>query len=91
MQWPGANTSKIAVESDMTVKTFGSGKMPTFDLDSPELPGHTAVWLCSNEARFLRGKFVWANWDAEELLQKKAQIEGSPMLTINCIGWPYSP
>lgn len=59
--------------------------------DKPELPGHTAVWLCSDEARFLRGKFIWCNWDVDELKAKKDEIEGSLLLTANCIGWPYSP
>ena len=58
--------------------------------DTPELPGHTAVWLCSDEAKFLRGKFIWTNWDIEELKAKKEEIEGTLLLTVNCIGWPYS-
>ena len=66
-----------------------SGAPPT--LDAIELPAHFAVWLCSEEAKFLRGKFVWCNWDVEELLEKKADIEGTLLLTANCIGWPYTP
>jgi hypothetical protein len=50
-----------------------------------ELPGHFAVWLASPEARFLRGKFVYANWDVEELLSRSKEIEGSPMLTLGLI------
>lgn len=35
---------------------------------SPEnLPGNFAVWAASPEATFLHGRFVWANWDVEEL------------------------
>ena len=59
--------------------------------DTPELAGHAAVWLCSEEAKFLRGKFVWCNWDVDEMKAKKEEIEGSLLLTANCIGWPYSP
>lgn len=43
------------------------------------LPGHFYVWLASSEARFLRGKFVWANWDADEMVQR-AEIRGSKLL-----------
>lgn len=32
-----------------------------------ELAGNFAVWAASPEARFLHGRFVWANWDVEEL------------------------
>ncbi|KAK2044726.1 hypothetical protein LZ31DRAFT_421598, partial [Colletotrichum somersetense] len=31
------------------------------------LPGHFAVWAASKEAAFLHGRFVWANWDMEEI------------------------
>lgn len=32
-----------------------------------DLPGQFAVWAASNEAAFLHGRFVWANWDVDEL------------------------
>jgi hypothetical protein len=61
-------------------------------LDSPLLAGHFAVWLCSEEAKFLRGRFVWCNWDVEELRTKKKLFDENPLLTTgNCIGWPYKP
>lgn len=31
------------------------------------LPGNLAVWAASNEARFLHGRFIWSNWDVEEI------------------------
>ena len=58
---------------------------------TPKLAGHTAVWLCSGEAKFLRGRFVWTNWDVDELMKKKDEIASGSLLTVNCIGWPYSP
>ena len=32
-----------------------------------DLPGQFAAWAASNEADFLHGGFVWANWDVDEL------------------------
>jgi hypothetical protein len=47
------------------------------------LPAGFAVWLCSPEADFLRGKFLWSNWDVEELKAKKEVIENDQsQLTI---------
>ena len=43
-----------------------------------DLPAGFAVWLCSPEADFLRGKFLWSNWDVEELKAKKDVIENDP-------------
>ena len=46
------------------------------------------VWLCS-EGAFLKGRFVWVNWDVKELLEKKEAIEKDPtMLTLGLLGWP---
>ena len=75
-----------AVVTDMHAK----GDMKSPHIDTLELPSHFTVWLCSEEARFLRGRFVWANWDVHELKGKEAEIEGSLLLTANCIGWPFA-
>ncbi|KAH7014436.1 uncharacterized protein B0I36DRAFT_389332 [Microdochium trichocladiopsis] len=32
-----------------------------------DLPGHFAVWAASPEAEFLHGRYVWVNWDVEDL------------------------
>ena len=53
-----------------------------------DLPGHFCVWLASPEAKFLKGKFVWANWDAEELLALSEQIQTSRLLTVTLDGVP---
>jgi len=50
-------------------------------LDEVELPARTLVWLASSEAKFLRGKLVWANWDAEELVSRAEEIKSSLVLT----------
>lgn len=51
-----------------------------------ELPAHFFVWLASQEAEFLRGKFVWANWDAEELLARRDEIRSSMLLQVTLNG-----
>jgi hypothetical protein len=53
-----------------------------------ELAASFVVWATSTEAAFLKGKFVWANWDVNELIAKKEALEASPQLTIGLIGWP---
>ncbi|KAK3678421.1 hypothetical protein LTR78_001718 [Recurvomyces mirabilis] len=78
------------VESAMSEKSF-AGKAQAPQYDTVELPAHFAVWLCSQEAGFLRGKFAWCNWDVEELIAKKDELQGSLVATANCIGWPYAP
>ena len=46
------------------------------------------VWLASHEAAFLNGKFVWVNWDAEELIARKSEIEGTMAMKVILGGVP---
>jgi hypothetical protein len=46
------------------------------------------VWLASTEARFLKDKFVWVNWDVDELKAKAKEIQESRVLTVHLSGVP---
>ncbi len=52
------------------------------------LPAAFSVWLSSPEASFLESKFVWANWDVQELKSRAEEIRGSKVLTIMLDGVP---
>ena len=55
-----------------------------------KLGGDFMVWLASLESEFLRGRFVWTNWDVDELKAKAASIERDPaMLRPTMGGWPF--
>ncbi|KAF2666050.1 oxidoreductase [Microthyrium microscopicum] len=67
-----------------------AGGVESFGMDDKvALPASFAVWLSSDEARFLKGKFCWANWDVDELKAKAKAIEASPQLSIQLVGWPF--
>lgn len=53
------------------------------------LPASFSVWLASPEASFLKGKFLWTNWDVDELKAKAKEIEESNQLSIGLGGWPF--
>lgn len=53
-----------------------------------ELPGCFQVWLASPEAEFLKGKFVWVNWDVEELKARADEIKDSLLLRVSLHGVP---
>lgn len=57
------------VMTDMVVDSFKK-----FALDTPELVGGTAVWLSTDAARFLTGRFISANWSVEDLVKQKGKI-----------------
>jgi hypothetical protein len=53
------------------------------------LPGNFAVWLASLEAAFLKGKFVWVNWDVDELVARREVIKGSKELELTLKGLAF--
>ncbi|OAP61750.1 hypothetical protein AYL99_03953 [Fonsecaea erecta] len=58
------------------------------DQDTVQLPSNFMVWLSSPEAAFLKGRFVWANWDVTELKQKESAFQADPtLLTLGLLGW----
>jgi hypothetical protein len=51
-----------------------------------KLPGDFSVWLASPEAEFLNGRFMWAQWDVDELISLKERVVADPTyLTIALI------
>lgn len=57
--------------------------------DHVSLPGCFNVWLASSEAQFLKGKFLWTNWDVDELKTRAKEIEESRQLNVDLVGWPF--
>jgi NAD(P)-dependent dehydrogenase (short-subunit alcohol dehydrogenase family) len=57
--------------------------------DNVSLPASFNVWLASSEASFLRGRYLWANWDVDELKEKRKEIKNTPLLSLGLVGWPF--
>ena len=56
--------------------------------DDPSLPAGMAVWLVADHrAEALNGKFIWANWDVEEVLNRKDDIREKGLLSLGLMGW----
>lgn len=52
------------------------------------LPADFSVWAVSSEAMFLAGRYIWANWDVDELKEMKEKIVGENLLVMGLRGWP---
>ena len=51
------------------------------------LPAHFCLWCAGPEGGVLHGRFVWAQWDVDELLAMKGRFEKDPMyFTVGLIG-----
>ncbi|KAL9114690.1 MAG: hypothetical protein Q9227_001368 [Pyrenula ochraceoflavens] len=79
---PGVIDTSMAKKGGLVA----SGKVP---VDDPRLPAHFTLWLASPEAAFLRGRFVWCNWDVPELIAMKDKIAKSTLFTTNLEGFPF--
>lgn len=53
------------------------------------MPASFNLWLASPEARFLKGRFLWANWDIEELKKNAKDIEAGQRFSVGLVGWPF--
>jgi NAD(P)-dependent dehydrogenase (short-subunit alcohol dehydrogenase family) len=71
---------------DMTPEKEEALKLIT---DEVGLPAAYCVWLASPEAVFLKGKFMWSNWDINELKQREREIQAG-WLDIGPLGWPFA-
>ncbi|KAH7419814.1 hypothetical protein BKA64DRAFT_699831 [Cadophora sp. MPI-SDFR-AT-0126] len=68
----------VNVQPGTIASDMGSVKGGEFVYDDPKLPGNFCVWLASAEADFLHGRFVWANWDVDELKARVKEVESKP-------------
>ena len=76
------------VDTDMN-REAGGVKALGFE-DHVSLPASFCVWLASPEASFLRNKFLWANWDVDELMERREELEQRQgLLGITLGGWPF--
>ena len=53
------------------------------------LPASFNLWLSTPEARFLKGKFLWCNWDIDDLKSRAEEIRLGRLLNIDLNGWPF--
>ncbi|RDL41956.1 Uncharacterized protein BP5553_01935 [Venustampulla echinocandica] len=86
---PGVRVMNVhpgAIDTGMAKRAKDAGLELPFD--DIELPASFMVWAASPEAEFLRNKYMWANWDVDELKAQKEELVSSPQLTIGLLGWP---
>ncbi|KAE8448076.1 hypothetical protein EG329_009841 [Mollisiaceae sp. DMI_Dod_QoI] len=74
------NVHPGVVETAMNVKS----KLPP--MDDAGLVGGLMVWLAGPEASFMKGKFLWANFDVDEMKERAVEIEQSNDLRLGLLG-----
>ncbi|KAI6910122.1 hypothetical protein KC318_g4283 [Hortaea werneckii] len=64
-----------AIYTPTVAKNVGKDDVPWEDIN---LPANLCLWLSSGQADFLHGRFVWAQWDVDELIALKDRIVSEP-------------
>lgn len=64
-----------------------SDNMSWRQIHKAELPAGFCVWLTTPAAEFLRGRFLYANWDVDELMAKEEEITKAGQLRLGIYGW----
>ncbi|KAI0111122.1 NAD(P)-binding protein [Nemania sp. FL0031] len=83
------HTQPGVIITEMNLATGGAKSFENIKTDDVTLPASFNLWLASPEARFLKGKFLWCNWDIDELKAKAKELESSKELNIDVVGWPW--
>ncbi|KAL7930794.1 hypothetical protein V8C35DRAFT_312208 [Trichoderma chlorosporum] len=77
-----------AVATDMGHR---AGVIESLTVTEASLTGDFTAWLASDEASFLDGRFVWVNWDVDELLARKQEILDNNMYKTALAGAETNP
>jgi hypothetical protein len=45
------------------------------------------AWVASPEGEFLKGKYLWVNWDVDELKARREELSAPTKLVTGLVGW----
>lgn len=76
------NVTAVSLQPGVVMTNMVVESFKRFALDTPELVGGTGVWLSTDAAHFLSGRFISANWCVDDLVAKKDQIQEGNDLKI---------
>lgn len=68
------NVTAVAMHPGMVLTDMTMDMFKQFAKDTPELVGGLGVWLSTEKASFLSGKYVESNWSVDDLTARKDEI-----------------
>lgn len=80
------NVTAVGLHPGIVKTRLVSGPLEGFAKDTPALVGGVSVWLATDPARFLSGRFVAANWSVDDLVAQEKRIVGDDLLTVKLSG-----
>lgn len=76
-----------AVESDGFARSGAGAQIPSDQMTDGKLAGMFYAWAATDEAKFLSGRFAWANWDVDALKAREVEILDEDLLLLTIDGF----
>ncbi|KAL7941820.1 hypothetical protein V8C42DRAFT_355247 [Trichoderma barbatum] len=76
------NVRAFSVHPGTVMTDLLTPALEKFAKDSPELVGGLSVWLTTNDAEFLNGRYLTANWSVDELPNHATSAPGLKMKNL---------
>lgn len=77
-----SNVTAVAIHPGIVMTDMAMDMFVPFAKDTPELIGGLGVWLATDQAAFLDGKYIGSNWSVEDLVARKDEILSEGKLSI---------
>ncbi|KAK9350639.1 hypothetical protein V1523DRAFT_419160 [Lipomyces doorenjongii] len=80
------NVTAVAFHPGIVMTDMMTESFEPFAKDTPELAGGVVLWLSTDAASFMDGRYMTTNWSVDELMTKKEEIVSKDLLKIKLSG-----
>jgi NAD(P)-dependent dehydrogenase (short-subunit alcohol dehydrogenase family) len=80
------NVFAVGVHPGILMTDIVTDFLIPFAKDTFELAGGVAVWLATEQASFLNGRYISSNWSVDELVERKDEIVSPGKLLVGIKG-----
>ncbi|KAK9429600.1 hypothetical protein V1505DRAFT_373538 [Lipomyces doorenjongii] len=80
------NVTAVAFHPGIVMTDMMTESFEPFAKDTPALAGGVVVWLSTDAASFMDGRYMTTNWSVDELMTKKEEIVSKDLLKIKLSG-----
>lgn len=74
------NITAISLHPGTVLTPITKPQFVKFSKDTPALAGGVAVWLATEQAKFMNGRYMGVNWSVAELMERKDEIVSKGLL-----------
>jgi NAD(P)-dependent dehydrogenase (short-subunit alcohol dehydrogenase family) len=80
------NITAVSLHPGIVMTRMTPPAFAPFAKDTFELVGGAAVWLASEQAGFMNGRYFSVNWSVDEILERRDEIVSQGLLQIGLQG-----